>query len=126
MAMMEYIAAMEDRAEIQDIILDEMENHDRTMTIPATDTAVASTVTENSVWSSSSNLDPQFADMKAAMQKIDETVLVPGNLSGCPHKTCRETRRWRWQDKRWWGRREKLRGIWLAQIGKGKSQMLKV
>ena len=49
------------------------------MTIPVTNTAVASTITENSgrsssIQSSSSKLDLQFAKMKAVMQKMNETV----------------------------------------------------
>ena len=66
---------MEDWAEMQDRRIEELENHDHTMKVPATDTAAASTITENSGWIRSSKLDLQFAKMKAAIQKMADTVL---------------------------------------------------
>ena len=44
-ATMEYIAAMEERAEIHNRRIDKLQNYDRAMTIPATDTAAASNIT---------------------------------------------------------------------------------
>ena len=74
-----YIAVMEDRAEIQDRRIEEMDNHNHTMKIPVTNTAAASTIIESSdrrssSRSNSSKLDLHFSDMKAAIQKMAKTV----------------------------------------------------
>ena len=67
---MEYIAALEERLSIQDRKIKELENHSRTVSIPPTDTSAASTISGISSQSSGSRVD----EMKAAMQKMSETV----------------------------------------------------
>ena len=61
--------------EVQDRKIEDLENHNRAMTVPAIDTSSESTITESSVQSSISNIDLQFTKMKAAMHKMAETIL---------------------------------------------------
>ena len=58
---------MEERSEIQDRNIEELENHGCTVSIPPTDTAAASTISGSSGRSSGSRVDFQLAEMKAAM-----------------------------------------------------------
>ena len=55
--MMEYIAALKERSEIQDRKIAELENHGRTVSIPPTDTAAASTLSGSSIRSSGITVD---------------------------------------------------------------------
>ena len=64
---MGYIAALEERSAIQDRKIAELENHSRTVSIPPTDTAAASTLTGSISRSSGSTVDVQLAEMKYAM-----------------------------------------------------------
>ena len=66
--------ALEERSEIQDIKIVEIENRGRTVSIPPTNTAVSITLSGSSSWSSGIMVDVQIAEMKAAMQKFSETV----------------------------------------------------
>ena len=71
---MECIAALEERSEIQDKKIAELENHGHTVSIPLTDTAETSALSGSSIQSSGSMVNVQLAEMKAAMQKMAETV----------------------------------------------------
>ena len=71
---MECIAALEERSEIQDKKIAELENHGHTVSIPLTNTAATSALSGSSIQSSGSMVNVQLAEMKAAMQKMADTV----------------------------------------------------
>ena len=66
---------------IQDRKIAELENHGRTVSIPPTGTAAASTLSGRSSRSSSITVYVQLAEMKAAMQKMAETVSSQATLA---------------------------------------------
>ena len=65
---------------IQDRKIAELENHGRTVSITPTDTTAASTLSGSSSQSSGRTVDFQLAEMKAAMQKMAETVSSQATL----------------------------------------------
>ena len=71
---------LEERSEIQDRKIAELENHGRTVSITPTDTTAASTLSGSSSQSSGRTVDFQLAEMKAAMQKMAETVSSQATL----------------------------------------------
>ena len=71
---MEYISALEERSTIQDRKFAELKNHGRTVSINPTDTAAVSTLLGRSRRSSGSTVDIQLVEIKAAIQKMAETV----------------------------------------------------
>ena len=79
-AAMEYIAALEERSAIQDRKIAELENHGRAVSIPPTDTAAASTLLGGIIRSRGSKVNIQLMEIKAAMQKIAETVSSQATL----------------------------------------------
>ena len=68
-AVMDYIAALEERSEIQDRKIVELENHGRTVSIPPINTLAASTLSGRNIRSSSSMVNIHLAKIKSAMQK---------------------------------------------------------
>ena len=73
-AVTECIAALEKRLAIQDKTIAELENHGCNVSIHPTDTAAASKQSGISSRNSGSTVDIQIAEIKAAMQKMAETV----------------------------------------------------
>ena len=71
---------MQERLAIQEKKIVELENHGHTVSIPPTDTAAVITLLGSSSRSSRSTVDVQIAEMKAAMQKMAETVSSQATL----------------------------------------------
>ena len=71
---MEYTAALEERLEIQDRKIEELEDHGCTMSINPTNTAAEITLSGSSIRSSGSRVNVQLAEMKPVTQKMAQTV----------------------------------------------------